>query len=885
MLRDLAQDLDVLGEYRYFLEEADVPFGEGGLFLQVGKPTRAQGWILHISLNYPDIGPILTGVVMLYKRFGNPFKVLKNKGLHIDCNNGEMGQTKIGKIISIYLEDESNLDSVVVELKQLTNGLNGPKVITDFRFGSCLYARYGSFTSHVIMDGYGALDRVVMDKRGKWVHDKYRDNFLLPDGVVNPFYRFMDNQLSYDWRKHLPHGFILGSLIGDEIWGALYKAVISTDGGMLDCTLIRGRKWMYCDEFGRDIQDRFRWLSDILEKLDGEPGLPTVVDRWQDNDNVFLVLSKFPEQNILSSVARILNKRRFADLPFDDKCILFTRLLDLFGKVKMLHSRGYIHRNINPRNIYLNEDGGIFLSGLELAFDFFNQQPKVPFSGGEKGFVPPSMAGDAHPGIEDDIYSLGAVMINLFTGLPPQLLVGGTDDAFLFDKLVLLLGDPILSDLIKRCLSSDPAMRPTLPDLKAYITQCIEGRVDANEANEGWGQFDTALILAVAREGIESLNSRRFLLDGLWFSYVNNKYDNEVYPHGDKHVFFGLQRGIGGVLYLLSKARSLGLDIGMLGDVSKGAFEFLEGHIFSDIPRFSSGLHFGVSGLAVAITQAFNSDIIPVNAEYLDLVYRCLEKRSVEYGVIYGSAGDGLAQLMCTKYMDQSNMNRLISPLVNHLVGSQEFNGSWVTRKDVGEVAYGFGYGMAGIIYFLLEYGCRYNRPDAIQAAERGLEHLDGVRVDGPSFFVWPNSNLDAKNGSGWCVGGPGIVLTYLKSFELTGNKRHLEIAEKGLRKHPERIVYRNLSQCHGLAGLGEIYLEAFRVTGSQEWWERASWIAKLICTLRFHGPEGETYWLVERSKFSTADFMLGNTGVIHFLLRYLYPDKVFFPLLPEPVL
>jgi len=82
------------------------------------------------------------------------------------------------------------------------------------------------------------------------------------------------------------------------------------------------------------------------------------------------------------------------------------------------------------------------------------------------------------------------------------------------------------------------------------------------------------------------------------------------------------------------------------------------------------------------------------------------------------------------------------------------------------------------------------------------------------------------------------------------------------------------------MAGWGEIYLEAFRVSKSEEWLGRATWIAQALCTLKCKLPGNGAYWIVENAHFPTADLMLGSSGVIHFLMRYLNQDKILFLLL-----
>jgi hypothetical protein len=40
-------------------------------------------------------------------------------------------------------------------------------------------------------------------------------------------------------------------------------------------------------------------------------------------------------------------------------------------------------------------------------------------------------------------------------------------------------------------------------------------------------------------------------------------------------------------------------------------------------------------------------------------------------------------------------------------------------------------------------------------------------------------------------------------------------------------------------------------------------------------------HWLIEHEKQPVPGFMLGNAGILHFLMRYCYPDKIGFPMLP----
>jgi len=52
----------------------------------------------------------------------------------------------------------------------------------------------------------------------------------------------------------------------------------------------------------------------------------------------------------------------------------------------------------------------------------------------------------------------------------------------------------------------------------------------------------------------------------------------------------------------------------------------------------------------------------------------------------------------------------------------------------------------------------------------------------------------------------------FLKLFEHSKNSSYAEIAAKSLEVHSTEVRYSNVGQCHGVSGLGEIYLEVARV-------------------------------------------------------------------------
>jgi lantibiotic modifying enzyme len=127
-----------------------------------------------------------------------------------------------------------------------------------------------------------------------------------------------------------------------------------------------------------------------------------------------------------------------------------------------------------------------------------------------------------------------------------------------------------------------------------------------------------------------------------------------------------------------------------------------------------------------------------------------------------------------------------------------------------------------------------------------------------------------------WCHGAPGIALGWLCVAQAQGTAA---IAEDCLRKalgaSPAKLRSDSLGQCHGLAGIGEVYLEAHRVLRDECWRERAANIANVLVAL-FRRRSRQPWQLPLVDPAADADgLMLGRAGILHFLLRHRDPAAI----------
>jgi lantibiotic modifying enzyme len=164
-----------------------------------------------------------------------------------------------------------------------------------------------------------------------------------------------------------------------------------------------------------------------------------------------------------------------------------------------------------------------------------------------------------------------------------------------------------------------------------------------------------------------------------------------------------------------------------------------------------------------------------------------------------------------------------------------------------GQSLTGFAHGTAGIAYFLAEYSNRFERREVAVALSNATEWLltHAIRARDSDGLEWPLSLSDRHRWRWWCHGAPGIALTFLKLYEHAGEQRFAEIARGALSANRPDVRYANLSQCHGLSGLGEIYLEASRVLDDRYWFEQARLIAEDLLSLARQDRDRSLTWLV----------------------------------------
>lgn len=151
-------------------------------------------------------------------------------------------------------------------------------------------------------------------------------------------------------------------------------------------------------------------------------------------------------------------------LPFGEEYL--KTIWQIISGIADIHDAGIIHRDIKPDNILIDHSGVVKILDFGLAREL-DKDNKTRSIIGTPLFMAPELYGDTTRvfGNAIDIYAFAVTALQLTQ--PPQQVVGKT----ISDKVETLFRtlDGALTDLLKRCLNSNPNDRPKASEIEAFL--------------------------------------------------------------------------------------------------------------------------------------------------------------------------------------------------------------------------------------------------------------------------------------------------------------------------------------------------------------------------------------------------------------------------------
>ena len=865
------------------LSSHNLPYTCVGHYFQVGEINSVQGWIIHISVVRSQLIDLITKILPLLLENNMPFKIPKDKETAKNLLDGNFGAEKVGKVICIYPEMiDSNLE-FINKLVKITKAFKGPAVLTDFCLGGLIYTRYGSFNPILLPDEDGVAQNTIYNYKGDLVKDEYLIPFRLPQGVTWPFddiASFSELKIPkiiheiYKPIKNLktdPRGDVIKALYLHRLWHVKW------------CVMKKGIKNMWSDDYGRDIPNRLLWQKQLHTNLSDIIPLPKVLDFFEENSVSYLVIEYIKGKALYNHVLS-LNKTGQAWFTWQpsDQIKVLDYLLQLILTITNLHERKYVHRDITPANFIVNKQNVLIPIDLELAYYVDDNSTTPPFVLGTNGFMAPEQQAVKTPTTKEDIYGIGATMVVLMAGLNPTIL-STSNQEMLFRNLEFFIQNEPMSKIISRCLRHDPDSRPALKDIESKISEYKEFLKNKNKSLCTVEIKSTShLTSAKITNAIRSLVlSPTLMLDEIWLS-PSVHVDAPGRENKAFEILPGLQRGLSGILYLIGRAKQAGVDVSDCEKSYAKSWKHLHITYLNDPSKtLTPGLYSGAAGIALALSTGINADMITDDKYSRSIIEKCLGLRSSIPELASGAAGQAISALQCEKYIDPLIFHQYITKYLEVILseGTKFLDSAWARKKIASEkLPDSFSSGSTGIIWFLLEFDREHPEPKIRYLANTFLIKLDKHLKSYKQVLKHKGFQKAFLNKQFW-ESITGLILVYIKAYECYREIKYKIEAEDLLSHFPPYPLQDDFTQELGLTGLGEIYLEAYRVFKTNTWFERATWIVNVLMHT-YRNESGTCYWLSNNSVFSTADFMIGNSGIIHFLIRYLYPESVSYRVL-----
>ncbi len=863
-IRDIYDYSDVLNAY-------NIKYTPESYYWQVNDIHIHAGWVLHLSVIRSQIPALLNLVIPDLMQGSIPFAVIRDYQIAGTLLDGGLGYANIGKTMIIYPANDKQALLCAKKLINLTKEFRGPVVPTDRHLGSIVYTNYEICArdaddklpaSRVPFNAYAGIS---------WPYNEITTPYApKPARLLNDIY-YPLNTLKFDAKGDVKRGIYF-----KKLWNIRL------------CLIKQGRLNMFVDKADRDVSARLQWQYELYHHLGRDIPLPAIFDYFQHEGDTYLAMELIKGISLGKWINKAYQHRSWRDLSVKTKSHLLDKYLEILSIIGRLHDKGYIHRDITPENFMIDDDEKLFLIDMELTWCINSQKPMPPFELGTNGFMSPEQYNAKIPTIKEDIYGLGGLMLVFFTNLSPTKFEGVAYDT-LSEHLNFFIGDEKISQLIVSCIDPAPKGRPGIDDIR-YQLQRYQDKIRSGPQTQISLELSRTItglsIKGIIQAGINGLSFPLLLTPKKrWISKAINVDKDKGNAQKNIDVYCGWHTGMAGPLWTVSLTQKAGFNIETCMVPFKSSWGYLQETLTQHPDTVPPGLYMGKAGIAIAISEGLSCGAMQADVDTLRLLHACLSSSAAQPDLGDGWAGQGIALLYCLQWIKDSKKEALLENCLNNILMSQRKDGSWDVRGASGktsDILLGLDHGVAGIIWFLLSYLEKYHHPKTEIAVRNALDWLVRKSTVKKGAYHW-NVSTKSRQFEKWSFedGIPGIFLVLTKAYSVLKEPLYRKIVALYFKNIYPRTVLMDFSLRSGLAGIGHLCLDAFKTFGDPEYQDRADWIAALFVHSFQEIEQGAGYWLAHPTTLYTADLFSDNSGILHFMMRHQFPDKLNHPLNP----
>ncbi|WP_030348587.1 class IV lanthionine synthetase LanL [Streptomyces sp. NRRL S-1022] len=814
-------------------------------------PAMEHGWKLHVSARSAELDTVTRLVLPVLSRHVCHAKFARDPGTLRRLNSGAVSAGAVGKAITVY-PLAGTVVEIARELVAVLRDREGPRVVSDRRVDprAPVYYRYGPFTGDYRTGRSGRLESVMTGPDGRLFDGLAVGRYRCPPWAEDPFTAGRGHADGPSAAGFGGGRYAITAGITRSPRGNVYRAVDRTTGRPV--VVKQARAFVGEDESGTDVRHRLRNERTVLTVLDGVPGVPRALDYFAHESDEYLVTSSCGDRDLRREVLRDGPYRDDGTRPARALSVLACRLLRILDAV---HGRNVVVRDLKPDNVVLDDSG----PGHCHLIDFgISERDGAGPGGATPGYSEPVLPATGPATPADDHYALGATLFFAATGLDPVIV--DTDHRVNRDRTLACLAWALpgrahreIRSSITGLLSFDPADRAAAADRLRTGTagpahRPARPRIGSDLLDEII-EHTTAYCVGEADAIVDPVRAAR----------LNVPTPIDVY---------GGSSGLG--LELLHHAHRPHV---------RSTVTALARWTAEQSRNLPAGFYTGRTGVELFLAEAGpDAGRVPGTDAGAASAYPVLPDRAPDGGapeadLIAGAAGIGLGRLLLARHAlrsgDRHTADRHLAVAADcdRMLASGTARLTPAGPDTAGSAALreGAAHGEAGVVLFLLEHGGVTGDPDVISRSAKAAAHLAAVTPDIIAAAAEPGATR--RYGS-WCRGLAGIGTVLARAAVRLDEPGYLGLAQRAARACAALAPRMPLvTQCCGLAGVGDLMVDVAEATGSQEFQDAAETVALLILS-RSGGTWSRPVFPDTGLARPSATWAGGSAGVLAFFRR-----------------
>lgn len=259
--------------------------------------------------------------------------------------------------------------------------------------------------------------------------------------------------------------------------GAVFRALDTRTGQQVAIKLLPAE---HLDDLG--LRASFQKEAQVIAGLEHEAIVP-VYEFGEQDGQPYMVMQFMPNGSLADRLIQ-------AKIPPEDVVPILKRIC---AAIDYAHEKGIIHGDLKPSNILFDKNDHPYLADFGIARRTTPTRYPSTSGGGTPAYISPEQAlGDENIDHRSDIYSLGVILFEMLTGVPP--FTGNTPLAM----MLMHVYDPppslrvvdwklpkSVDDVIQRALSKKPDGRySSASDLFEAYQLALKSPQQANSADE-----------------------------------------------------------------------------------------------------------------------------------------------------------------------------------------------------------------------------------------------------------------------------------------------------------------------------------------------------------------------------------------------------------------